>query len=500
MSSASRLRKDDSGVALILVLIAVVVVTVMGATLVIAGTRDLDSSTSVQRAASALGVAEAAVQHAIQTLKTVGPGQLELSRLDCNNAQTNAVEPCYPDQSADGKGRWMNQANATLPPAEADQFVGSVGTTDVYRVWIEAIRPIALTATPPVRIGIYRIVAIGSDNRNNQVRPGTRRVEQNVRVRILDIPFALFAQDGMDLGGGPTTRTISVYATSDILWRNKLTFTGDDPYYGGPTAAHATGTIYQGNITGGGNNGAIHPPVANCTYPHDRDKDGGPYPVYSTTGSTWSCSAEGKVKPPYNSSFFNRDMFEDLGINPDGPDPDSYDLMKRLAQTEGIYCTFNSKNTVNFDDKTLKPGCNRALNQITKKFFVLYAEQAPGMSDPINVAIKTGWGPAGDPTTMCNSNAYDGSFGIIVVRGGNIDYQNSDTWWGAAFVPEGEFTATGQGSAWFAGTVFAKTMKISGNFRVTLNSCWLNRSVGPFFTVTRLRWHESDRPGPTPSP
>lgn len=494
MSSMRRLRTDDSGVALILVLIAVVVVTVMGATLVIAGTRDLESSTSVQRATSALGVAEAAVQHAIQTLKTVGPTQLELSRLDCTNPQTGVASACYPDQSTDGKGRWMNPTDATLPPADADQFLGSVGTTDVYRVWIEAIQPIALTATPPVRIGIYRIVAIGSDNRNSQVRPGTRRVEQNVRVRVLDIPFALFAKEGMDLGGGPTTRTISVYATSDILWRNKLTFSGTDLYYGGPTAAHATGTIYKQGIQGGGsNNGPIHPPAANCEYPHDRDQDGDAYPVYSTTTSSWSCSPQ--EKPPYNSSLFTLQMMKDLGIDPAGPSEDAYELMKRLAQASGIYCTINSSSSTIFqDNQSARTGCNRGTNQITEKFWVLYAEPAAGFTGAINVSVKAQWGPQGDPNTTCNSNTYDGSFGIIVVRGGNLSYENNSTWWGATFIPEGEFKATGNGSAWFVGTVYAKTMNIAGNFRVTLNDCWLNRSVGPFFTVTRLRWHESDRP------
>ncbi|MBW3589093.1 MAG: hypothetical protein KY429_06715 [Actinobacteria bacterium] len=493
-----RLNRDDSGVALILVLIAVVVVTVMGATLVIAGTRDLESSTSVQRATSALGVAEAAVQHGIQTLKTVGPSQLELSRLDCNNAQTNAVEPCYPDQSADGKGSWMNATDATQAPAEEDRFVGSVGTTDLYSVWIEAIQPISLTSSPPVRIGIYKIVAIGSDNRNDQVRPGTRRVEQNVRLRILDIPFALFAQDGMDLGGGPTTRTISLYSTGDIIWRNKISFDGTDLYYGGPTAAHATGTIYEGNTTGGGNNGRIHPPpypggYANCKYPHDRDKDGGPYPIYDPNSSTWSCSPA--TKPPYSSSLFTLEIMEALGINPAGPSEDAYDLMKRLAQTDGIYCTFDSSSSVIFQDKqSAQKGCNRGTNQITEKFWVLYAEPAPGFNKAINVSMKAQWGPQGDPNTTCDTGAYDGSFGIIVVRGGNLDYENNSNWWGAAFVPEGEFKATGNGSAWFVGTVYAKTMNIAGNFRVTLNDCWLNRSVGPFFTVTRLRWHESDRP------
>ena len=498
MNKLRSLNRDESGVALILVLIAVVVVTVMGATLVIAGTRDLDSSTSVQRATSALGVAEAAVQHAIQTLKTVGPTQTELSKLDCTNAQTNATEPCYPDQSADGRGTWMHPTDATQPPAEADQFVGSVGTADVYRVWIEAIQPISLTSSPPVRIGIYRIVAVGADNRNNQVRPGTRRVEQNVRLRILDIPFALFAQDGADFGGGPTTRAISVYSTGDILWRNKLSFSGTDLYYGGPTAAHATGTIYKGNITGGGNNGPIHPPpypanYANCNYPHDRDKDGGAYPDYDPNSSNWSCFPA--TKPPYDSSFFSLDIMKALGIDPAGPTEDAYALMKRLAQTSGIYCAFDSSNQVIFqDNQSKKDECTRGTNAITEKFWVLYAEPEAGFTGAINVAVKAKWGPQGDPDTTCSSDAYDGSFGIIVIRGGNLDYENNTTWWGAAFVPEGEFKATGNGSAWFVGTVYAKTMNIAGNFRVTLNDCWLNRSVGPFFTVTRLRWHESDRP------
>ncbi|MGH2692697.1 MAG: PilX N-terminal domain-containing pilus assembly protein, partial [Actinomycetota bacterium] len=58
-----RRATDESGIALIVVVLAMVVVSVLGVSLTISATRDLETSTSVQRASSSLAVAEAGVQH-----------------------------------------------------------------------------------------------------------------------------------------------------------------------------------------------------------------------------------------------------------------------------------------------------------------------------------------------------------------------------------------------------------------------------------------------------
>lgn len=471
--------KQEAGIAMVIVILAVVVVTVMGAALVTSAVRDLQSSSSVRRAASALGVAEGGVQHGLVQLKVLGPSVERLSIP-------------VPDKSADGSGQWMNPNDPTIPPIdkgtaeEPGPYVGEVGGTDRYTAYILEIEEVDLAAIPPKRDGVYQIVVTGLDDKSRPQRPGARTVEQFVRVRTLDVPFALFAKDGADFGGNPTILNTSLYTTGDVFWRSKVTVSGEDRFYRDPTtgdplpaAVHATGVIHRGDKEDG-KNGPIHPPPATtgCEFLYDRDVNGTAYVTYDPSTPVWDCSPE--AIPPYDNSFFDEDELDALGINKEGPDPDTYEFLKDLAKQSGLFIVHDGNSTLNIDSDDLAG---------LPPFFVLYVE-VTGSGD---VGIKTNWGPTGDPDLACSSGAYDGSFGIIVVRDGDLDWQNNDTWWGSVFVPEGEFGGTGAGQAWLVGTVYAKTIGRAGNFRIQLNECWLDQAVGPFFSVSRLRWHESDR-------
>lgn len=461
--------REEHGVAMVIVVLAIVVVTVIGAGLVIAATRDLESSTSVQRASSALGVAEAAVQHAMQQLRVLGPSEDRLG-LDVD------------DESPNGKGRWMHLTTPTVPPVadvDGDDFIGftgEIGATGRYTAYILEIDPVDLSANPTDKEGVYQIVATGLDRKDDPSRPGARTVEQFVRVRALDVPFSLFSQQDVDFGGTPTILSVSLYATGDVYYRSKVSVSGQDDFYGGPAAVHATGVIYRGNGQGNlAQNGPIHPPPAStkCDFPYDRDSVGASYTTYDEVTGTWTCSP-GDTIPPYSTSFFDESM---LPFDPSGPSPDTYDFLKSLAQSSGIYIEHTANSTLNIHPTDLAG---------MPDFFVLYVD-VTGKGD---VAIKSGWG---DQTMPPDCNNYEGHFGIVVVRNGDLSWQNNEVWWGAGFVPEGEFSGSGSGQAWFVGTLFARNIGNTGNLRFQLNDCWLNQAVGPFFTVSRLRWHESDR-------
>lgn len=520
LTSFRRLLSDERGIAMVVVILAVMVVTILGASLFVSSVRDLDSSTSVQRASTALGIAEAGVQRALLALKTFGPTSKNISKLyaDDSCAPDPNVPSCQ-DSVSPGQGRWMNPDDPntalnerTVTPTVTDHFVGNAGT-GFYRTYIRAVNPIKL---PSVREGVYEIVSVGFDRRDRPTRPGERTVQQFVRVELHDLPFGLFSQSTVDLGGNPKVLNESLWVDGDVFQRNKVSFTAESPadpdckypvgcdlFYGWdgalcgespagadkcPNTVHATGTIYKGNGTGGdATQGPIHRApfpagYQNCEFPYDRDSKGGPY---SPPG--WTC-APTSPDPPYSSSL--APMIQDFPFKTEGPSDDTYQFFKQIAQASGTFCTHSSSATLIIQGNGTG-ACDIDKNTIPEGFFVLYVEATPGAGD---VAVKFGWGQQSDQPDQLPACDPQGNFGVVIVRNANLDWQTNETWWGAIFVPEGTFFGSGTGAGgWIVGTIFAKNITWKGNSKVQLNDCWIDDIAGPWFSVSRLRWHESDR-------
>ncbi|MEO7804929.1 MAG: hypothetical protein ABIS18_11680 [Actinomycetota bacterium] len=451
MKIAKKYRRDDTGVALLVALFTVAIIALFGGVLAAISVRELKSSVSVNRASSALGIAEAGVQHGLQQIRQVGPFTTGLSAL-------------VPDKSADGFGRWMNPTDPKLPPSGADQFQGQLGTGG-YSAYIIAMDPVDMPDKPQ---GLYKIVVMGTESRNAAVRQGTRQVEQDIEVQARDLPYGLYAEDSIQAGGTGQIKNMSVYTGGDIYWRSKITFQGIDQFNGGPTAAHAVGVIYRGNGKKGESNGPIHPPYANCEFPYDRDSKGGLYPV------PWPCSP---VPAPAYSPFSSKFDSSMLPTDSDGLTEEVYEALKQSAISSGTYFTHAANSTLVIQSPDLAPVKSKGI-----KFFVLYVD----VTGTGAVSVKTGWGPQSIPPNPC-----DGSFGLIVIRGGDLRWENNEYWWGAAFVPEGEFS--GAGSSQFVGTVMAKTIGSTGNITFSMDDCWQATIPGAFFSVHKLRWHERDR-------
>jgi hypothetical protein len=490
---------------MIVVILSVAVVTVLGGALVAVAIRDLESSGSVQRASTALGMGEAGVQHVLQKVKVEGPPQL--------GTDTHRLQQCVADASDDNLGQFVNPDDVTMPPVEpADStdtdncgpYEGLVGNGK-YTVYL-VMNPGDTLKLPEDTVGSFTINAVGFDRVDNPTRPGERTVQQSIRVQLLDLPFGLFAADGSNNNGTPTVLNQSLWTLGDVKFRDKIDFdadcpefpTGCDLFYGFdssvgecivspsgtskcPAAVHAAGTIYKGNGNAGAQNGPIHAggPV-NCNFPYDRDELGG-----TIEPPPWPCASP---IPPYSSTkIFDPDT--QFPFDTSGPDPDVYQILKEIAIGNGTYCNYTDNNQLNLGAGAVDPDCPIDIDAHDPGFMVVYIDASSGAGD---IAIKTGWGiQTNDPANVpCDP---EGNFGIIVVRNGNMSWQNNETWWGAIFVPEGEFSGTGAGDAWIVGTVFAKTMDSTGNVRFQLNDCWVNDLSGPFFTVSRIRWHEADR-------
>lgn len=537
--------RDESGVAMLVVLFAVIVVSVMGSALVISAVRDLESSISVQRSSTALGIAEAGVQHAIAQLREKGP-------------IAGGIAKCVQDESADGGwGQWMHPTDKTLPPffdpndpnaastnpnsrpTNCGPYVGHVGLGR-YTAYIVGDSAESLIKLPERRVGTYRVDAEGFDRRDNPGRPGERTVEQNLRVETVAVPFSLFAKTQMDLSGTPTVFQESIYTEGNISRRDLINFQAPSPlpadcpypegcdlYYGWnaaegkcsaspaapnapcPVAANAAGSISD-------QFGDIHPPrnappgpaekADDCKYAYDRDKntraDGSTnYNPYNTVTGDWGkrpsqlCNNYSTPKPipPFNNWKFTA---EDMPFSPDGPSEEVYQLLKQIAQSNGTYCT-HSSGTLRLPPSSGNPSCQPLSDTlkdtpVAQQGFQVFYIDVIGTPGPIS--FNAGWGPQTRPPqthTPCSD-----AFGILVVRNGNVDWQgvSNGVWWGSAFVPEGHFNGSGIGDAWFVGTVYADRMTLTGNLKFQLNDCWLDAVASPaFFLVNRLRWHERDR-------
>lgn len=527
--------RDEEGVAVIVVLLAVVILSALGASLAISSIRDLDTTTSVRRASSALALAEAGVSHAMEMLKNGQPLPQPLSTV-------------LPDQSPDGRGQWMHPScaldlsdpvNAAAceagplayvagDPARPGPYVGvPSGSDGQYTAFIAVETAVNVEARTE---GFYRIVSTGMDRRNSATRPGVSTVWQDVRIQALEIPFTMFAEFDYRVGGqNVVLRNLSAYTGRDMLFRDSLTFqatpagfsnpcpvawpTGCDLMYlhdrdaegllygkeTGPAAAHSLRTIYKGNGANNLANGPIHPgppptPTVNCLYPYDRDGLGGAWPA------TWPCVVAGP--PPY----------EDLGpcpagvapknlgscivrlpFNPDLPNETTYQQLKAIAKRTNTYCEPAScfaggTGTLTIQNSDL-PDPN------TTKFFVLYVE-----GRDVSIAQSTQWGPQVRPPE--NLSPCTNHMGIVVVRNGKLTWNATEIWWGAAFVPEGEFSGGGGGGspspdpnagAWVVGTVKADSIGSTGNIKFQLNNCWKVSMPGFNFSVTRERWHQPNQ-------
>ncbi|MGH2706202.1 MAG: hypothetical protein ACRDJ4_14290 [Actinomycetota bacterium] len=529
-----RRATDESGIALIVVVLAMVVVSVLGVSLTISATRDLETSTSVQRASSSLAVAEAGVQHA---LAEVRENPLPGSNLTAVRSD-DSLDATAPKVA--GQGFWMDPAAPKNPPA--DPFQGNVGPSGRYTAYVKVIDEVDVdNKIPP---GRYRIVSAGVDRRDSPTRPGLTTVQQDVLIAALDIPFSMFSLSTLSQNGTPTLRSISVYAQDSVFHRSadppKPVFSppsppypdnypnecpwpvGCDIFYSGvggaklPVAIHTLGTTYKGGLTKVKDQ--IHPPAetSGCQppydpkdqFPFDRDNKGGPYP------NPWPCPAALGPAPAYPTTPWIGPKCEDpaqtenvgsclkeLPFDPTLPLPDTYRQLRAIAKRTNTYCKHASPSVLPIADPPPSKTCVddtgntvqisdniQALKAAGQKFFVLYIDSAP-TSGPLDVNLT--WGTQANPP---ESAPCDGSMGIIVVRNGNVKWNNAGNWWGAIFVPEGDFKGSGAaGTGWIIGTLKAGKISDAGNIRIQLNRCWKNAIPGFAFSISRLRWHESDR-------
>lgn len=248
-------RRDDSGVAMLTVILVGVVLTGLALVSADLSISNLRNAGRDRVAGGALGAAEAGLARGIAHIRQNSVGELATSS-------------------------WGSSASPT-------QLTFSDGGE--AEVWIETVQPFQ---PPTHKVGTYVIHSEGTSGEG----PGLRRLTQRVTVKPLQLPLGVYAQR-IALNGTPQTFQQSVFSQTCISGREKMIFNGQDEFYGIPSAAHSAQWISEGNGACAANNPRnIHKPsVGNCNpaYPNDQDLQGGP------TGSS-ACATAGTT-----DSFFD---------------------------------------------------------------------------------------------------------------------------------------------------------------------------------------------------
>jgi hypothetical protein len=466
--------RDDHGLAMLTAITVLALLTAIGLTVTTLGVNNLQNANRDRQAGAALGASDAGVAQAIEYIRGNGVGGL-----NCPEAQ---LALC-PDNNATGPSGWTNPSNPKQVPL-ASGVVGCTAASDCARVWIGTVQQFA---PPLVKTGIYRIHSNGVYGNG----PGARNVAVDITVTPDAFPIGVFGEQ-ISGNGGTRLYNESLFARSCISPRdtgngNGTKFSGIDPYWGIPAAAHTTSHISTANACS--SSGYIHassPATKHCpdgtgynalavaTMKYDQSGDGGA--VSSTSACYHSyLKADGTTYYPENdSTLFTTADLQKYGYRPRGLTDSQYSGLKSRAQAQGLYNV--SPGSINAAVTTLLAGGTSQP--------VLYFDNG-------DVSLSYSNFPSGAferaPSGTCSPRSV-----VVVVEHGNLTWQGGNSNWfdGAFFVPDG--TWTGNGGYNILGTLWANNVSLGGNEQFQLDSCYVTNAHGAILDIKTKSFREDD--------
>ena len=473
-----RRRGNQSGVAMVTVLFVAAILTVVGSSATFLTIHELRSSSDDRRSAEALAYAEAGVDRLLQELRRGSITWGHLREAGCARA------PLQLPTTSIGNGTYTAFLTIYDPIAAANGAAAVPRTP--WTVANDSAAPCAGRSSD-VRAGLLFAITVKG------VHPtASRSVQQVVRIDSLELPIGLYAET-IDANGNPDIGGMSVITPGDVYGREKLGFTGCDPYYKladfwptlsatqcAPTSLHALGAVYLKNNGGQ----REHPPVLNCTANNLRgtptqsqfDESGG--------GGTINGSCPGAPSAPPPDSLFSQ---EDMArvVKRTGFSDQEYMTLKEAAKSSGIYCYFPTAG----GSQCTKAGvATTGYGNVAglPNNFVAYLEYQDASK-----ALTTNQVEWNNSWWGCNANPDISKSMVLIVRNGGVKINAGLMNNGAMFLPEGTFTDMG-GHRW-NGTIVAKNYYSRGTSTKSMDSCWVNNMPGPFLDVIPYSWSELDR-------
>jgi hypothetical protein len=483
---------DQRGVTMVIVIFVAAALLVVSTTAAFVAVREFRAGSDDRKATEALAYAEAGVDRMIQYIRNSGAITFgALRQAGCT------AGPITIPQTSIGNGTFSVTAWVYNPqgPTPVDKLATLHPRNNGASTFA-----CSNVAVNPRETAYLAIESIGE-------HPAAKRiVQQVVQVQPRGLPIGVSA-DSIEASGTPQTIGISMVSEQKIIGREKIRFTGTDPYYtvgdfwpdgpfpAGisastpvPSAAHAVQGIY---MKSNGTDWEFQGGPQNCTANGaggqslwDSDGVGSHSPQHSPIAG--GCA--GQVGYPPHSYFSAADLAR---VAPSSLDEADHRALKQAANAYGIYCSIPTSGSAT----CLKQGVTYPYQSVWQDGdvaslftggtlnFVTYFEFTGGSALSNRIKWKADvWGCTDDPAV--NRSA------VIVVRNGGMDLENGASVNGALLL-DGEFKYSG--NVIFNGTIVAQKFNISGNSTFSLDPCWVRNMPGPFLAVTPQHWSELDR-------
>lgn len=449
MGFLSKLRKDEQGVAMIIVVVLSAVLMMLGAGMYVVATRENTMTRADNVGGQAFYYAEGGLENAIDILNHAAT-EYQLTRLRPD--QSNG-----PGDPNPGYGYLMDPvpANRQTPTDPVKMNIGG----ELFTVWVDEVNSLGnhcescglnLDGSNPD----YAYLLIMAEARSDE---GYRKLEQRVMLEATHFPMTLFIDGDANVGGTVNLTNQSIFVRGDFYGREKLTVSGSDLPYGGSAGVFATGSIYAKQ---NGHNSQIYtilgvpnPLYWDSDYEHDRDSRGPVGNVFTTD------DLEGK-------------------FNTGGLTTQQLLALKGMAKTNGLYL-LNPENNSRTIKQTDLPARNGNL--------VVYIEFSTGDPEDNDVILQFEWPDKPDYT--------EGQV-FVVVKNGNVQMTGQEIGYfnGSVYCPDGEVELHGNGSGEFTGFLWGKGLTDIGNFNFNMRQEFLNDPPFYAWTVTRIPdWTEVDR-------
>lgn len=471
---------DDDGVAMLMVLTVMFVVTALGSTAVVLATNNLNGANLDRQAGATQNLSEAGIAQAISWIRYNGVGSLACS------------PSCAP---ASGQTDWGQGPNAggagpnTTIAANAPYGHLVTSGTSQYRVWIEKT---AAFLPPTNSVGRYTIHATAI-SKSGVTSPVSRSVSQDVRVTPFKFPIGIFAHT-VAAGGTGGIHYESLFTDSCIQGRAFETFQGVDAYYGVPAAAHSAAAIVPQQNDACTQANSIHnvdgkgkspdtPLPCNSSYPNDTD-------AYGDTLTSPPCKGNGILNgSPWlttskETSFAN--MASTYGFDPLGLSNSQLDALRTAAQQQGFY----------FTDTTAIPAQLQTSNAgVTYPhpvlFYDLKGSSVGGIVDLKDLKGYSRSYPVDSTSASCSAAG-----AVVVVLNGNVRLNANTVLTASVFAPSpapyGQVLKA-NGGGQLIGTLYADSIDMRGTADIYLDSCFLANLPGGLISVTVDNYRESDR-------
>lgn len=379
-----RSRTADDGIALVMTVMIILVITALAATMAYISVGNLRSANADRQGQGALDYADAGVAAAVDYLRTH-----PFSTITCpQSSVTPGTTPTDPNCIGASVVSWSNP----LSP----QVVSSGNRT--FKVWISLVAPASL---PSIKFWTFRVHSVGVATSNVQA---TRVIEVDVKATPIPLPIGVYA-NYVDATGNGTVTNESIMSPNCINANGSFGSSGTDLFYTGVASIKsATGIVKNGSCGNG-------------------SKD----LVSGTSCSISSVALSDPFGTKGTDCYFDNSTLSGYGYQPGGLIAAQWAALKTMAVSEGQY--YNGTASYTPPDPTVYPNAVMFFDNPGSQGVTLAADlNAYGYgycgTRSLIIVVRNG-----DVTMNQNANIT----GAIIAPQGSFKFNGSATFTGTVF-------------------------------------------------------------------